>query len=277
MKTKIELETAYVEPAGDGIVVLTMNRPDHANGVVPDLVRDMVDLFGRIDRDLSVRAVILTGAGRQFCAGADLAAFKAHLEDEMPRTGEPFNMRILAPLTETLARLRPPVIAAVNGGATAGGFDLALACDLRIASSRAKMGETYVNLGLAPGNGGTYFLPRLVGAGKAAELALTGALLDASEALELGIVNRVVEPERLLDAALELAGELAAKPRLGVEATKQALRSSWQTDLRGSFNSSFWTTAALQRSADVLEGIDAFLEKRSPNFNADQQEGEEGR
>jgi enoyl-CoA hydratase len=276
VKTKIELETAYVEPAGDGVVVLTMNRPEHANGVVPELVRDMVDLFGRIETDLSIRAVVLTGAGRQFCAGADLQAFKAHLEDELPRTGEPFNVRILAPLTETLARLRPPVIAAVNGGATAGGFDLALACDLRIASSRAKLGETYVNLGLAPGNGGTYFLPRLVGTGRAAELALTGALLDAAEALELGIVNRVAEPDDLMDVALELAGELAAKPRQGVEATKQALRASWGTDLRGSFNSSYWTTAALQRSNDVREGIDAFLEKRAPRFNTDQREEGQG-
>jgi enoyl-CoA hydratase len=275
MKDKIELETAFLEPAGDGVVVLTMNRPDHANGVVPELVRDMLELFQMIELDLGVRAVVLTGAGRQFCAGADLDAFKAHLEHELPVTGEPFNVRILAPLTETLARLRPPVIAAVNGGATAGGFDLALACDLRIASSRAKLGETYVNLGLMPGNGGTYFLPRLVGTGKAAELALTGALLDAGQALELGIVNRVVDPDELQAAALELADELAAKPRQAVEATKQALRSSWHTDLRGSFNASFWTTVALQRGPDVREGIDAFLEKRPPHYNV-QPEDREG-
>jgi enoyl-CoA hydratase len=220
-----------------------------------------------MDGDLSVRCGVLTGAGRHFCAGADLAAFKAHLETELKANEEPFNARLLFSVTQRITTLRVPMIAAINGAATAGGFDLALACDIRIASTTARMGETYVNLGLAPGNGGTYFLPRLVGSGKAAELALTGEILDAAAALELGIVTRVVEPDELVAVAVALASSIASKPRRAVEATKHLLRTSWHTDLAGSLGSSFWVTSALQNSRDLKEGIDASLEKRTPRYN----------
>jgi enoyl-CoA hydratase len=159
------------------------------------------------------------------------------------------------------------VVAAINGGATAGGLDLALACDLRLASTSAKLGETYVNLGLAPGNGGTWFLPKLVGSGVAAELALTGDVVDAGRALEIGLVSRVVEPGDLLPAAIELATKIASKPWRAVEATKQALRSSWQTDLATAMNTSYWSVAALHHNPDLSEGINAFLERRPPRYN----------
>jgi enoyl-CoA hydratase len=273
MTLRVELGTAYLEEVAGGVVLITMNRPNHGNAVVPELAQHLMEILNIIESDLSVRCVVLTGAGRQFCAGADLPAFKAYLDNELPATDEPFNARVLLPVTLRIYSLRVPVIAAINGGATAGGFDLALACDLRIASSQAKLGETYVNLGLAPGNGGAYFLPRLVGTGKAAELALTGDLVDAETALELGLVNRVVEPDQLLQAAVSLASKIAAKPRLAIEATKQALHAGWHTDLIASLNSSFWTTAALQRSRDLREGLDAALEKRPPSYNLLADEG----
>jgi enoyl-CoA hydratase/carnithine racemase len=160
-----------------------------------------------------------------------------------------------------------PIIAAINGGATAGGLDLALACDIRIASTAAKMGETYIRLGLNPGNGGTYFLPRLVGSGMAAELALTGDIVDAERALQIGLVNRVVAPEALAGAAVELAARIAAYPRLALEATKQQLRHSWHTDLAGAMSASFWAVAALHYSDDLREGVAAAKEKRAPKFN----------
>jgi enoyl-CoA hydratase len=160
-----------------------------------------------------------------------------------------------------------PVIAAINGGATAGGLDLALACDIRIASTQAKMGETYIKLGLNPGNGGTYFLPRLVGSGLAAELALTGDIVDAQRAAEIGLVNRVVEPDALLKTAIDLASRIATYPRLALEATKQQLRQSWHLDLISAMNSSFWAVATMSHTEDLKEGIAAARERRPARFN----------
>jgi enoyl-CoA hydratase/carnithine racemase len=163
---------------------------------------------------------------------------------------------------------RLPVIAALNGGATAGGLDLALACDIRVASERAKLGETYIKIGMVPGNGGTWFLPRLVGSGVAAELALTGDLIDAQRALEIGLVNRVVPAEDLLDASVALASNIAAKPWRALEATKMALRASWHMDMASAFTNAFWATAALHWTDDFKEGVDAFVEKRPPRFGS---------
>jgi enoyl-CoA hydratase/carnithine racemase len=220
-----------------------------------------------------VRVLVLTGAGQQFCAGADLVEFQRYIEQQLPLTHEPYNARVLWPVTQRLAGCRLPVIAAINGGATAGGLDLALACDIRIASTQAKLGETYIKLGLNPGNGGTYFLPRLVGSGLAAELAFTGDIVDARRAEQIGLVNRVVEPGELLSTAIALAARIAAYPRLALEATKQQLRQSWHQDLAGSMNASFWAVAALSHTEDLKEGIAAARERRAARFNrSDDQE-----
>jgi len=267
MDGKVELETLFYEAVADGVVLLTLNRPDHANGVVPELARDALGALDELEADLAVRALVLTGGGRQFCAGADLTAFKHHLDERLRVEQEPYNARVLHPVTQRIAALRVPVIAAVNGGATAGGLDLALACDLRLASDRAKLGETYVRLGLAPGNGGTWFLPRLVGSGMAAELALTGDVLDAQRALEIGLVNRVVPHDALLGEAIALAARIAAHPRRAVEATKQALRAAWQNDLAAAMATAYWMTAALQYTDDVAEGVDAAITRRAPSYN----------
>lgn len=264
-----DLETLYYEQADDGVVVLTLNRPDRGNGVVPELVRDFVETLTRLEADKNVRALVLTGAGKQFSAGADLKAMKHYLEHQHRVEHEPYNARVLFPLTQRVVASRLPTIAAINGGATAGGLDFALACDIRICSTRAKMGETYINMGLPPGNGGSYFLPRLLGSGMAAELALTGDVIDAQRALEIGLVNRVVEPEDLIPEAVALAGKIAAKSWRAVEATKQALRSTWQVDLATSMTNSFWAVSALHYGPDLLEGVSAFLEKRPPCFNKD--------
>jgi enoyl-CoA hydratase len=263
---RVELETAFYERVQDGVALVTMNRPDNANGVVPELGRDLLEALNRIERDRSIRVVVLTGAGRQFSAGADLGGMKRYLEERLEIENEPYNARSIFPVTLKIATCRMPVIAAVNGGATAGGFDLALACDIRIASSKAKFGETYVKIGMVPGNGGTYFLPRLVGPGLAAELALTGDVFDAARAMEIGLVNRVVEPDELIGESVALAANIAAKPWRALEATKQSLRQSWHMDLPTVFNTGFWAVAALTYTADVREGVDAFLEKRAPEF-----------
>jgi enoyl-CoA hydratase/carnithine racemase len=267
MNAKIELETVFYEAVADGVVRLTLNRPEHGNGVVPEMARDLLLVLSELEFDRDVRVLILTGAGRQFCAGADLGAFQRYLAEQHGAAQEPYNARVLSPVTQRLTSCRFPVIAAINGGATAGGLDLALACDIRIAATSAKMGETYIRLGLNPGNGGTYFLPRLVGSGMAAELALTGDVIDAERALQIGLVNRVVAPESLGEVALELASRIAAYPRLALEATKQQLRHSWHTDLAGAMSASFWAVAALHYSDDLREGVTAAREKRAPRFN----------
>ncbi|GAA3523073.1 enoyl-CoA hydratase/isomerase family protein [Amycolatopsis ultiminotia] len=265
----VELDTMRCAFPAEGVALLTLNRPDFANGVVPELVRDFLRLLDRLEADNGIRALVLTGAGRQFCAGADLKAMRTYLEERLPVEQEPFNARILFPLTQRLTTSRLPIVAAINGGATAGGLDLALACDLRIASRRAKMGETYVKVGLAPGNGGTYFLPRLVGSGMAAELALTGDVVDAERALAIGLVNHLAEPDELVDDAVALATKLAARPRRAIEATKQALRAAWSQDLTTAMNTSFWVTSALHHTDDLHEGVVAALEKRPPRYNRD--------
>jgi enoyl-CoA hydratase len=264
---RVESETVFYEPVADGVVLVTLNRPDRGNGVVPELARDLLAALTALEADRGVRCLVLTGAGRQFSAGADLKAMRRYLDEELAVEHEPYNARVLFPVTQRIVASRLPIVAAINGGATAGGLDLALACDLRVCSTRAKLGETYINIGLPPGNGGSWFLPRIVGAGRAAELALTGDIIDAARALEIGLVNRVAEPEELIPAAVALAGRIAGKAWRAAEATKQALRASWQTDLASAMTASYYAVAALQYTDDVSEGINAFLERRPPVFN----------
>ncbi|MCA0206927.1 MAG: enoyl-CoA hydratase/isomerase family protein [Proteobacteria bacterium] len=265
--TPATFETLLLDVPAEGVARITLNRPERGNAVVPELVRDGMAALDAIDAATDVRVVMVTGAGRNFCAGADLPGMKAYLDTDLTRLEEPYNARLLHPLTQRLAMLSVPTLAAVNGAATAGGFDLSLACDLRIAGEGSRFGETYITLGLAPGNGGSWFLPRLVGSGMAAELALTGDIIDAARALELGIVNRVVADATLMDAALELAARIAARPRKALIATKQLLRASWQSDLPGALATSYWVTAALQQTRDLREGVEAALEKRPPLYN----------
>lgn len=264
---RVDLETLYYERPAPGVALVTLNRPDRGNGVVVELVRDLFAVLDEWEPDPDVRVVVLTGAGRQFSAGADLVAMREYLIDEFPASNEPFNARALYPLTQRIVASRLVFLAAINGGATAGGLDFALACDLRIASTAAKLGETYINMGLAPGNGGTWLLPKLVGSGVAAELALTGDVVDAARALELGLVSRVVEPDELIPTALALAAKIADKPWRALEATKQALRASWQVDFPTAMNTSYQVTAALHHQPDLLEAVTAFLERRPPRFN----------
>jgi enoyl-CoA hydratase len=264
---RVDLETLYYQRPAPGVALVTLNRPDRGNGVVVEFVRDLFGLLDAWEPDPSVRVVVLTGAGKQFCAGADLVAMRDYLINELPIRNEPFNARALFPLTQRIVASRLVFLAAINGGATAGGLDFALACDLRIASTAAKLGETYINMGLAPGNGGSWLLPKVVGAGIAAELALTGEVIDAQRALTLGLVSRVVEPDDLVPTALELAAKIANKPWRALEATKQALRASWTQDFPTAMNTSYQVTDALHRQPDLLEAVTAFLEKRSPRFN----------
>lgn len=264
----MEFAMIRLEMVASGVALITLNRPDRGNGVVPQMAGDLLAALNSLENDTAVRVVVITGAGKQFCAGADLVEFQRFLEERHASEQEPYNARVLFPVTQMMVACRFPLVAAINGAATAGGLDLALACDLRIASTAAKLGETYVKLGLNLGNGGSYFLPRLIGSGKAAEMAFTGDLFDARQALEFGLVNRVVEPEALIPEAVALAARIAERPRMALEAIKQQLRQSWHMDLRASMNMSYWAVAALTHGDDLREGVAAAREKRPPNFNA---------
>lgn len=220
------------EVAEPGIVVVTMNRPDRLNALNQHLVAELHETFARLDRDPSVRVVVLTGAGRGFCAGADIKGGPDPGDPGAPvKPGpvpEAFQVQEhIASLHERIHRLRKPVVAAVNGAAVGGGFSLSLACDVRIAAEPARFGAVFITLGISNCDMGvSYFLPRLVGAARSAELLLTGRTFDAAEAQEMGLVLDVVAPERLLDRSLELARAIAANDPLAVWMTKETM---WQT------------------------------------------------
>jgi 2-(1,2-epoxy-1,2-dihydrophenyl)acetyl-CoA isomerase len=208
----------------DGIATITLNRPDKLNAYTTEMGDEVYDAFGRAREDDAVRAVILTGAGRGFCAGVDLDHLKAHQAGgsagKGPRLGEE---AFLKKLPVELLRYPKPVVAALNGAAIGVGVTMVLPCDLRIAAAGAKIGVTFTKLGILPGLGSSHLLPRLIGRARALDLVLSARVIRAEEALEMGLVNRVVPGEALAGSARELAGELADKDPQVLAAAKQVL------------------------------------------------------
>lgn len=252
----------------DGVVTLLLNRPDKLNAFDVDMREELSTAIEAVATRPGVRALVITGAGRAFCAGGDVA-FMARLKQQ----GAPYDG--LAPLVvpggraiARLAALPFPTIASVNGPAAGGGCNLALACDLRIASDRASFGESFVKIGLTADWGGTYSLPRLVGTAKALEMCWLGDMVDAAEALRIGLVNRVVPHERLAEETRALAARLARAPQVSVRSTKRALRASRHRTLEECLAAESEAQAACWASADSNEGIRAFAEKRPPAFDA---------
>ena len=250
---------------GDGIVTITLNRPDKLNAFIGHMRRDLAEALEHAGSDRATRVVIVTGAGRAFCSGGDVA-FMGELMER--RDSDEFE-RILGAGRRVISAIRmmtKPVIAAVNGPASGAGFNLALACDLRIASSNATFSQSFVKIGLHPDWGGTYFLPRLVSPNKACELFFLGDTIDATEALRLNIVNQVVAPEELEATTLQLAERLRAAPPIAVASAKQAVYMSGTSDLDEMLR--YETEAQLRcfESDDGHEGVHAFFEKRDPRF-----------
>src|SRR6476646_678994 len=214
----------------EGITTITLNRPDKLNAFIGHMRRDLAEALEHAGSDRNTRVVILTGAGRAFCAGGDIA-FMAELMQR--RDSEEFS-RILGAGRRVILAIRQmtkPVIASINGPASGAGCNLALACDLRVASNAATFSQSFAKVGLHPDWGGTYFLPRLVTPNKACELFFLGEAIDAAEAMRLGIINQVVEPEELEDATLQLAERLRGAPPLALAAAKQAIYESEAADL----------------------------------------------
>jgi 2-(1,2-epoxy-1,2-dihydrophenyl)acetyl-CoA isomerase len=250
----------------DGIATLSLNRPERLNALGDTLRDDLLDAVTRTAADTQVRVMVLTGAGKGFCAGGDVKAMNESREAGRER---PVLDKIAPARDRTLLAMRDapqPIIAAINGAAAGAGMNLALACDLRIASSAAKFSQAFVKRGLHPDWGGTYFLPRVVGMAKACELIFTGDLLDAQEALRLGLVSQVVAPEELMPAAHELARKIAAGPPLAIRLAKRALYHNAECDLRQALEFETFAQNVCQDTEDAREGVRAFVEKRAPVF-----------
>jgi 2-(1,2-epoxy-1,2-dihydrophenyl)acetyl-CoA isomerase len=259
-------ETLLVETAGS-ICTVTLNRPNALNALNERMTAELAQVIHELQQAADVRCVVLTGAGRAFSSGQDLgdlktryanADFVPHLADDLRRRYEPVVLGLRA--------LAKPVVAAINGVAAGAGLSLALACDLRIASDNASLIEVFINVGLVPDSGNTFFLPRLIGLGKAMELCFTGDKLPANDALAMGLVNKVVLAENLMRATLEIAQKLARLPTAALGLTKRLLYQSMNSNLEAQLEAEARAQEIAGLTADHREGVRAFFEKRPPQF-----------
>jgi enoyl-CoA hydratase/carnithine racemase len=257
------------------VATLTLDAPERMNTISGLMLDEISSLLLRADHDPDVRCIVLTGAGRAFCAGLDLQAQMAGPKGGLGNlgggdsgggatfTGE-FDLRSAPPVV--LHNIDTPTICALNGGAAGYGLDLALGCDIRIAAETAKLNPGFAKRGILPESGGTWLLPRMVGYAKAAEIAFTGRTLTAAEALELGLVNHVVPTEDLPKRAAEMAGDIAANAPLAVRAIKRMMRAAETETFEQNVHHVFLQLLPLLRTADFTEGVTAFMEKRDPEF-----------
>ena len=249
----------------DSVAVLTLDRPAALNSLTVPLKEELLATFRRLGRDREVRAIVLTGAGRAFCAGQDLLERlepgAAPLEIELR---ERYNPLILAMRT-----IEKPIIGSINGVAAGAGASLAFACDLRIASESASFVLAFGQVGLVPDSGATWFLPRLVGLAKATEIALVGEAVSATDAERLGFVARVVPGESLMAESLALATRLVAAAPRALALTKRALNRSWDAPLEASLDYEAYLQGIAGSTNDHREGLAAFVEKRPPKFRGD--------
>jgi enoyl-CoA hydratase len=246
----------------DGVAQITLNRPDVHNAMNEGMRTELTRCFTSLVTAEDVRVVVVTGAGeRAFSAGADIREFVEALPPTRYR-----EQRRRVEFRQVMDRCPHPIIAAIRGYALGGGLELALACDIRLAATDALLGLTEVNLAIIPGGGGTQRLPRLVGRGKALEMILTGARIDAAEALRIGLVERVVEPGQVVAAAHELARTLAAKAPLALRYAKEAVVHGLALPLADGLRLEGDLSTLLRTTEDRLEGARAFLEKRRPRW-----------
>jgi len=254
-----------LEGKHEGIATLVMNRPDRLNALNNELAMAVNETLGRIATDDTVRVVVITGAGRAFCAGGDLGALGKGRQSGATHELEPL-LRAGMQMVLKMRTMPQPVIAAVNGAAAGAGMNIALAADIRIAAEEATFGQNFSKVGLFPDYGGTYFLPQLVGPAKAAELFYTGDMIDAKTALALGLVNQVVPAAQLEAAVKTLAQKIAQGPSLAIQAVKKTLFGAEQKQLARALDNEVREQIRCYFSDDCNEGIRAFFEKRPPKF-----------
>lgn len=248
---------AFVELNKQGAVgIITMNRPEALNALNDQVLRNLETVLDQVENDPEILVAIITGAGRAFVAGADIGQMSAFSAVEAKAFGTYGNQVFLK-----LENLTKPTIAAVNGFALGGGCELSMACDIRIASEKAKFGQPEVGLGITPGFGGTQRLPRIIGTANAMELILTAKTINASQALELGLVSHVYAPEELMDKALELAGAIAANAQVAVRQSKAAIRRGMQTDMATGTAFEAEAFALCFSTEDQKDAMSAFVKK----------------
>jgi enoyl-CoA hydratase/carnithine racemase len=246
------------------VAILTINRPEAKNSFSPEMLTLWRQFLEEAKSDNQVRVIVVTGKGDTFCSGGDIremAEGRLRSWDMKKFLWEGVHRIIFA-----LEDLDKPVIAAINGAAMGAGLDMAIMCDLRVCSDRAKLSESYILLGIVPGDGGAYFLPRLIGIGKALELLLTGDILSPREALEIGLVNRVVDHDRLMEETMTLAERIANKPPLAIRMVKRAVYQGQTSTLRSHLDYISSQIALLSETQDHQEAARSFLEKRKPIF-----------
>jgi 2-(1,2-epoxy-1,2-dihydrophenyl)acetyl-CoA isomerase len=252
----------------DGVGTLTLNRPDRLNAVDAEMARELVEAATELLSSKEVRALVITGAGRAFSAGGDITFLEESLNQAKYADAMSL-VRAGGKLVRLIRDTPKPVLASVNGVAAGGGANLALACDLRIASDTAGIGQVFHKIGLHPDWGGTYFLPRLVGPARALELIWSAEVIPAARCLELGLVNRIVPAAELAAATAELAARLAALPPLAASLAKKSVYRNLESDLPAALSLEEDHQEKCFKSKDALEGFSAFTAKRPPHFEGE--------
>jgi len=276
-----EYETIKVQEREDGISIITFNRPNRLNAMNFQFVEDLQDYLNKLENNLSIRVVILTGEGRAFCSGLDLKEGHAIFKKKVPENLQKFEyfrlkdkikrativQKLISQLMVQLRRIPQPVIAAIKGSAYGGGLAFALASDIRIAGESAEFCNAFINIGLSGADcGSSYWLPRLIGFSRAAEFMYTGRVIDAQEADKFGLVSKVVPDDKILNEALNIAKEILTKSPIGLKFTKDALNMNVDApSLEAATKLENRTQVICINAEDVLEGVSATLEKRVPN------------
>ncbi|HEX3264043.1 MAG TPA: enoyl-CoA hydratase-related protein [Candidatus Limnocylindrales bacterium] len=259
----VDAPTILIEiDAEAAVATITLNRPEALNSLTVPMKVELLGALRRVERDTDVRAVVLTGAGRAFCAGQDL---KERLQPDAAPLGVEVRERY-NPIISAMRALPKPIVGAINGVAAGAGASLAMACDIRLAADSASFTLAFGRVGLVPDSGATWFLPRLVGEARAAEIALLGDPVSASDAERFGLVSRVVAAPELATEARAIAARLAAGAPNAIALTKRALNAAWDRDLAGALDYEAHLQDMAGRTADHQEGMAAFLEKRAPRF-----------
>ena len=266
----------YLRPFNDLLIEknehslwITLNRPESSNAYSVEMVRGLVEVLKFADLDNQIRVIIITGAGKNFCAGGDIKAMKGKtgmFAGEANELRESYQSGIQQ-IPATISQLKTPLIAMVNGAAVGAGCDLAAMCDLRLASTLAVFAETFAKVGLVPGDGGAFFLTRLIGYAKAMEMFLTCKNILADEALKIGLVNHVVLPEELKKKTQELANQIAELPPIAVQMTKKAVVHAYQNDLNSHLELMAAYQGITQRSSDHFKALDGMMEKKKISFD----------
>jgi len=261
----MSFEDILLEKSG-GVVTLTLNRPDRLNSLTTQMYRELSNIMRQVNQDDDTKVVVITGAGKGFCAGSDVSDRLASRVEKRIEENRFETIQQVGAVALDIADLDKPMIAAINGVAVGAGLSLALLCDIRIASDQARFGAVWVNVGLIPDLGATYYLPRIVGIEKAMELMATGDIINADEALRIGLVSRVVPQEKLMTTAKELATKIVAGPSVAIELIKRGLRRALNNDLKTQLDYEGYAQNLCRKTEDHKEAIQAFMEKRKPYF-----------